>query len=60
MMSFPQPTAQLLVDTNALIEELRDKPDAMAISKGYPQTLALAAVSVAELYVDVLVPYTTP
>ncbi|MBM5817553.1 MAG: type II toxin-antitoxin system VapC family toxin [Cyanobacteria bacterium K_Offshore_surface_m2_239] len=52
-MTDPKPTALLVVDTDVLIDYLRDQSDAVAFLEGCTQPLALSVVSVAELYVGV-------
>jgi predicted nucleic acid-binding protein len=52
-MGDPNPTALLVVDTDVLIDYLRDQADAVAFLEGCAQPLALSVVSVAELYVGV-------
>jgi predicted nucleic acid-binding protein len=52
-MGDPNPTALLVVDTDVLIDYLRDQADAVAFLEGCVQPLALSVVSVAELYVGV-------
>jgi predicted nucleic acid-binding protein len=52
-MGDQQTTALLVVDTDVLIDYLRDQADAVAFLEGCAQPLALSAVSVAELYVGV-------
>lgn len=51
LMPDPKPTAPLVVDTDVLIDYLRDQADAVAFLEGCTQPLALSVVSVAELYV---------
>ncbi|MEB3307875.1 MAG: type II toxin-antitoxin system VapC family toxin [Cyanobacteriota bacterium] len=48
-----QTTALLVVDTDVLIDYLRDQADAVAFLEGCAQPLSLSVVSVAELYVGV-------
>ena len=43
----------LVVDTDVLIDYLRDRPQAVAFLEGTEQTLAVSAITVAELYVGV-------
>lgn len=45
--------AMVVVDTDVLIDYLRDQPDAVAFLEGCAQPLAVSVVSVAELYVGV-------
>jgi predicted nucleic acid-binding protein len=52
-MGDPNPTALLVVDTDVLIDYLRDQAEAVAFLEGCVQPLALSVVSVAELYVGV-------
>jgi predicted nucleic acid-binding protein len=52
-MGDQQTTALLVVDTDVLIDYLRDQADAVAFLEGCAQPLALSVVSVAELYVGV-------
>ena len=52
-MGDQQTTAMLVVDTDVLIDYLRDHADAVAFLEGCAQPLALSVVSVAELYVGV-------
>ncbi len=52
-MGDPNPTALLVVDTDVLIDYLRDQAEAVAFMEGSAQPLALSVVSVAELYVGV-------
>ncbi|MFN9630540.1 MAG: type II toxin-antitoxin system VapC family toxin, partial [Cyanobacteriota bacterium] len=52
-MGHPNPTALLVVDTDVLIDYLRDQAEAVAFLEGCAQRLALSVVSVAELYVGV-------
>lgn len=46
-------TAMVVVDTDVLIDYLRDQPGAVAFLEGCEQPLAVSVVSVAELYVGV-------
>jgi len=49
-----QPEADLLVvDTDVLIDYLRDLPQAVAVLENTEQSLAASAISIAELYVGV-------
>lgn len=52
-MSDPSPPALLVVDTDVLIDDLRDQADAVAFLEVCAQPLALSVVTVAELYVGV-------
>ena len=52
-MGDPNPTALLVVDTDVLIDYLRDQAEAVAFLEGCVQPLALSVVSVAELCVGV-------
>jgi predicted nucleic acid-binding protein len=52
-MGDPNPTALLVVDTDVLIDYLRDQAEAVAFLEGCAQPLALSMVSMAELYVGV-------
>ncbi len=49
----PKPRALLVVDTDVLIDYLRDQADAVLFLESCVQPLALSVVSVAELYVGV-------
>ena len=49
----PKPRALLVVDTDVLIDYLRDQADAVLFLESCAQPLALSVVSVAELYVGV-------
>lgn len=52
-MGDPNSTSLLVVDTDVLIDYLRDQAEAVAFLEGCAQPLALSVVSVAELYVGV-------
>jgi len=43
----------LVVDTDVLIDYLRDRPQAVAFLEGSDQPLAVSAITIAELYVGV-------
>lgn len=52
-MTIPAGPQQLVVDTDVLIDYLRDKPQAVAFLEGTELPLAASAITVAELYVGV-------
>ena len=52
-MAVPEPGGMLVIDTDVLIDYLRDQPDAVAFLEGTEQSLAVSVVSIAELYVGV-------
>lgn len=52
-MTNPAAAQQLVVDTDVLIDYLRDQPQAVAFLEGAEQPLAVSAITVAELYVGV-------
>jgi len=52
-MTTPAPAGLLVVDTDVLIDYLRDRSQAVAFLEGIEQSLAVSAITVAELYVGV-------
>jgi len=49
----PPPTLALLIDSDVLIDYLRDKPEAVAFIDGLTNPLFLSTINVAELYAGV-------
>lgn len=52
-MTTPAPAGLLVVDTDVLIDYLRDRSQAVVFLEGIEQPLAVSAITVAELFVGV-------
>ena len=52
-MGIPSASALWVIDSDVLIDYLRDQPQAVAFLEGSEQTLAVSAITVAELYAGV-------
>jgi predicted nucleic acid-binding protein len=52
-MTTPAPAGLLVVDTDVLIDYLRDRSQAVVYLEGIDEPLAVSAITVAELYVGV-------
>ena len=52
-MSPPAPSEVLVLDSDVLIDYLRDQPQAVAFMEGTEQPLAISAFTIAELYAGV-------